>query len=170
MRTAILSTALAALASAVPTSQPRPSESIAISKLIVRKYVTGADVRIDVVDFRLAGDDAAELGCTTMRPAFPVPTEAATCGTSKYRFSLHPGSDGAEFSLRVYHELGTAFVPPSPGLSTLHADAAARVGFWGQANLPTVCRAGGAGPGDYVCEQVAPLTIVIDNTPPPVEP
>ena len=65
---------------------------------------------IDVVDFKLEGDDAHALGCTAQSPAWPNPAEVATCGSSKYRFSLHPGRDGSEFGLRVYHELGTAYV------------------------------------------------------------
>ncbi|KAK2595460.1 hypothetical protein QQS21_006800 [Conoideocrella luteorostrata] len=144
--------ALAAAVSAAPASEPKPSENIEISTLYVRKYVTGDSKRIDSVSFKLKGRDADGLDCAVSNPDFPTPNKVTTCGESKYRFTLHPGTDGSEFSLRIYHELGTA------------------VGFFGQGNAPLYCHAGGNGAGDYVCAQVAPLTIVINNDPPPVNP
>ncbi|ODA77267.1 hypothetical protein RJ55_06894 [Drechmeria coniospora] len=151
--TAVLPTITLAFAftRANPT-EPKPSESIEISKLIVRKYVSESGTAINVVDFKLAGNDGIGIECTARNPAFPTPNEVTTCGNSKYRFSLHSGNAGSEFSLRVYHELGTA------------------VGYYGQGNVPTYCHAGGDGPGDYVCFQIAPVVIVIDSTSPPVHP
>ncbi|KAI9151369.1 Effector protein PevD1 [Paramyrothecium foliicola] len=149
----------AAFAAAAPANvarqeETRPSENINIKDFLVRKYnEPNGTVTINVVDFKLSGDDATDLSCTAQSPEWPIPSEVVTCGDSKYRFSLQPGSEeGEEFSLRVYHELGLA------------------VGYWGQGDVPTYCRAGGNGAGDFVCTQVAETTIVIDNTPPPVNP
>ncbi|KAJ6443792.1 nuclear distribution protein nudE [Purpureocillium lavendulum] len=153
MRTScFIAASLAALVGAVPTSEPKPSENIDISDFIVRKDSSPSGTKINVVDFKLKGRDAENLSCTAQSPEFPAPKEVTTCGDSKYRFSLHAGNGGSEFSLRVYHELGLA------------------VGYWGQGDVPTYCHAGGNGPNDYACVQVAPVTIVIDNTPPPVDP
>jgi opacity protein-like surface antigen len=117
MRSFALATGLmAALAAAAPAASNTPRqdgqsyENIDISDFLVRKYnQENGTVSIDVVDFKLSGDDAADLGCTAQSPAWPVAEKVYTCGESKYRFSLQAGpEDGAEFSLRVYHELGPA--------------------------------------------------------------
>ncbi|OAQ93996.1 hypothetical protein VFPFJ_00104 [Purpureocillium lilacinum] len=149
---ALVTASLATLAGAVPTSESKPSENIAISNFTVRKDSSPSGTKINVVDFKLSGKDASNLSCTAQSPDFPTPKEVTTCGDSKYRFSLHAGKDGNEFSLRIYHELGLA------------------VGYRGQGNVPTYCHAGGNGPTDFVCTQVAPVDIVIDNTPPPIDP
>ncbi|KJZ68913.1 hypothetical protein HIM_08864 [Hirsutella minnesotensis 3608] len=141
---------LAALAAAAPAGEEKPHENIEIQDFTVRKDVSNG-TKINVVDFNLSGRDAKALGCTAQNPTFPKPSEVVTCGDSKYRFSLHAGSDNNEFSLRIYHELSVAF------------------GYWGQQDVPTYCHAGGNGQ-DFVCSQVPPTIIVIDNTPPPVEP
>lgn len=54
---------------------------------------------------------------------------------------------------------------PSPRVKTklTRVCAVDSVGFYGQGNMPTICRAGGNGPLDYVCQQVSPVTIVIDS-------
>lgn len=41
-------------------------------------------------------------------------------------------------------------------------------GYWGEGDVFTYCHAGGL--GDLLCNQVNPTTIVIDSTPPPVNP
>ncbi|KAF6794979.1 hypothetical protein CSOJ01_13557 [Colletotrichum sojae] len=134
-----------ALAAPAPqTEEPRPSENIDISNFYVRKQQDGT---ITNVNFLLKGDDAADLACVGDNPG--LPSDVITCSDSKYRFTLREGSE-SEFALRIYHELGLA------------------VGYWGEGDVPTYCRAGGL--GDLLCGQVAGTTIVIDNTPPPVNP
>ncbi|OJD31756.1 major allergen alt [Diplodia corticola] len=141
-----LATALfgaAATVAAAPTPQstgapdPATYENIDIADLTVRK-----NDGIQSVSFKLSGRDAADLGCSASDPG--LPSAVITCGESKYRFALYAGAE-SEFALRVYHELGTA------------------VGFYGEGDVPTNCRAGGNGPDDYVCSQVTPTTIVIDG-------
>ncbi|KAI8240979.1 hypothetical protein K4K55_013032 [Colletotrichum sp. SAR 10_96] len=136
-----------ALAAPAPqtTDAPTPSENIVINDFSVRKQVNGT---LSYVSFTLSGDDATDLACSGANPA--LPSEVITCGESKYRFTLRTGAE-SEFALRIYHELGLA------------------VGFWGEGDVPAYCHAGGL--GDLLCNQVnAPATIVIDNTPPPVNP
>jgi hypothetical protein len=94
-----------------PTSTP-PSpdtyENIDITDFSVRK-AQGPDQdtpTIDAVSFKLSGDDATDLTCAASSPDFP--SEVITCGESKYRFVLQPGTDGNEFGLTLYHELGPA--------------------------------------------------------------
>jgi hypothetical protein len=65
------------------------------------------------------------------------------CGDSKYRFGLIEGNEVPEVGVRLYKELGTA------------------VGFTGEGPIPTYCHAGGDGPQDFVCSQVAFVTIVV---------
>jgi hypothetical protein len=116
MRAFTVATSLfAALAAAAPASNVArqdsdPSENIEIKDFLVRKYnEDSGSVTINVVDFKLSGDNATDLSCTAQNPPWPEPTEVFTCGDSKYRFSLQPGQEGGEeFGLRVYHELGTA--------------------------------------------------------------
>jgi hypothetical protein len=148
---------LAALASAAPaaTSARQDSgEDITITNFLVRKYNQDNGTKtINVVDFKLSGDDATDLSCSASNPEFPNPNNVNTCSDSKYSFSLHPGlTDDVEFSLRVYHELGTAF------------------GYWGYSDVPTVCRAGGNGAGDYVCTRSGETSIRISSSPPPINP
>ena len=160
MRASTVATGLfATLAAAAPASNVARQEGVSyenieIKDFLVRKYnQDNGTVTINVVDFKLSGDDATDLGCTAQNPSWPEATEVYTCGESKYRFSLQAGPEGGEeFSLRIYHELGPA------------------VGFWNQGPVPTYCRAGGNGAGDYVCTQVAPVTIVINGNPPPINP
>ncbi|KAI9901062.1 hypothetical protein N3K66_002879 [Trichothecium roseum] len=117
------------------------TENVDISDLTVRK-TSGEPTTIQSVSFKLKGDDADGLACEASNPAFP--SEVITCGESKYRFVISAGepADESEFGLRVYHELGTA------------------VGSTGFGNVPTYCRAGGAGPNDFVCQQTGAATIV----------
>ncbi|KAL0937218.1 uncharacterized protein CTRU02_206949 [Colletotrichum truncatum] len=136
-----------ALAAPAPQANdaPRPSENIDISNFSVRKEQDGTLVNIS---FNLSGDDAKDLLCESANPELPS-TEVVTCGDSKYRFTLKEGSE-TEFALRIYHELGLA------------------VGFWGEGDVPAYCHAGGL--DQLLCAQTNPTTIVIDNTPPPVNP
>ncbi|KAF9875116.1 hypothetical protein CkaCkLH20_07382 [Colletotrichum karsti] len=127
------------------TDAPNPSENIEITNFSVRKQENGT---LTNVNFSLTGRDATDLACVGANPA--LPSEVITCGESKYRFTLREGTE-SEFALRIYHELGLA------------------VGFWGEGDVPSYCHAGGL--GDLLCTQVnSPTTIVIDNTPPPVNP
>ncbi|PHH60641.1 hypothetical protein CDD81_1392 [Ophiocordyceps australis] len=137
----------------VPSAAQAPQrEEIKISEFYVREDESEGDRVVHNVGFKLTGRDATDLSCSTTNPVFPRPTQAATCGNSKYRFSLHPGTDNSDFALMIYHEMGTG------------------VSLWGQGNVPSICRAGGAGQDDYVCNQVGgPTTIVIDSTLPPVD-
>ncbi|KAF4779554.1 hypothetical protein HER10_EVM0004916 [Colletotrichum scovillei] len=136
---------VAALAAPAPqeTEEPRPYENIDIADLSVRKQQNGT---VTNVSFLLSGNNATDLAC---QGATGVPSDVITCGESKYRFTIRPGKE-TEFALRIYHELGLAF------------------GYWGEGDVFTYCHAGGL--GDLLCNQVNPTTIVIDSTPPPVNP
>lgn len=135
-----IASALMATALAAPSVAPRgTTENIDISDLFVRK--TGND--IVAFDFKLSGDDAKNLTCSTGAIA-ELPSETTTCGDSKYRFVLTKG-DQTEFSLTIYHELGPAF------------------GRWAAKDIVTYCRAGGNGPDDFICGQVNKDTIVISS-------
>ncbi|KAK1978090.1 hypothetical protein LZ30DRAFT_691688 [Colletotrichum cereale] len=130
-----------ASALAAPTPQEggvSPSETIDISNLSVRKQVNGT---VTNVNFRLSGDAAQNLLC---EGAVGVPSNVTSCGESKYRFSIQKGNE-TDYSLRIYHELGTAY------------------GFWGQGDVFTYCHAGGL--GDLLCNQVYPTSIVISSDP-----
>lgn len=122
--------------SATLTTRQYASENIDINDFFVRK-----NNGIQAVSFKLSGDDAKDLECSGSNPK---PTDVITCGDSKYRFVIKPGQV-EEFGLTIYHELGPAF------------------GFYGEGDVPTYCHAGGNGPDDFVCQQVAFTTIVIDN-------
>jgi hypothetical protein len=107
--------AFAALAAAAPSpkkshkTDTRPYENIDIADFFVRKsQALGSDKKtIDAVSFKLSGDDAHDLLCSASNPGFP--SEVITCGDSKYRFVLEPGSDKEyEFGLTIYHETGPA--------------------------------------------------------------
>ncbi|EOD43152.1 putative major allergen alt [Neofusicoccum parvum UCRNP2] len=132
-----------AIAAAAPAPQstgapdPNTYENIDISDFTVRK-----NDGIQAVFFKLSGKNATDLDCSASNPGFP--SDVITCGETKYRFALYPGST-TEFGLRLYHELGLA------------------VGFYGEGDIPTYCHAGGNGPDDFVCSQVNPTTIVIDG-------
>ncbi|PHH71952.1 hypothetical protein CDD82_6244 [Ophiocordyceps australis] len=151
MRVLVLGS-LVALATATLPAQSQQREEIKIADFYVRQDVFNGAKVVHAVGFKLAGRDTTDLACYTTEPVFPNPTEAGTCGDSTYRFTLHQGTDAAEFALRIYHQ-----VDPS-------------IGLWGQGNVPSVCHAGGAGPDDFVCNQVGgPVSIFIDNTRPRVD-
>ncbi|KFA68996.1 hypothetical protein S40285_08702 [Stachybotrys chlorohalonatus IBT 40285] len=154
---ALFTGVFAAAAAAVPANRVQTratTENIDIEDMYIRKYShSNGTTSVSAVGFTLSGDENTDLDCQQMNPDFPIPSTVQTCGDSKYRFSLHPGqSNEYEFSLRIYHELGPA------------------VGRWAQGNVPTYCRAGGNGPGDFLCSQVSPTTIVITSDPPPINP
>ncbi|GAB0135923.1 hypothetical protein EsDP_00004244 [Epichloe bromicola] len=150
--TALVYGLAAAAANAAPTDESLRTEKTTITNLFVRQYVTGGDKRIDSVTFKLSGDNATDLDCAAQSPEFPNPQRPTTCGTSKYRFTLRPGTDGSEFSLRLYHELAPA------------------VGLWGDKNCPLYCHAGGRGPSDSACTQVGDFNIVLGSSGPPKDP
>ncbi|KAG6031508.1 hypothetical protein E4U41_007542 [Claviceps citrina] len=157
----ILSVAAATLVSAAPAPERDPNatvyENINISDFYVRKTTDGPQSHnypvIEMVSFRLSGDNATDIVCEGNKPEYPNPKSVFSCANSYYSFSLHPGvSAGYEFSLQIYHALGAAF------------------GLQGRGNVPTACHAGGNGANDFVCSQLNALTIGINNSPPPVNP
>lgn len=107
MRAAAIFSRFFVVFAAAASAETEPSETVEIFNFMVRKDVSENGTQIDVVDFKLNGMDANGLGCTGQAPAF-TPSELVTCGGSKYRFSLHAGTDGAEFSLRIFHDLDSA--------------------------------------------------------------
>jgi hypothetical protein len=135
-----VASALMATALAAPALNTRATtENIDITDLFVRK--TGND--IVAFDFKLTGDDAKDLTCST--GAIPsLPSETTTCGDSDYRFVLTKGKE-TEFSLSIYHQTGVAS------------------GRYNAADIVTYCRAGGNGPDDFICGQVNQVTIVISS-------
>ncbi|CAI6083276.1 hypothetical protein V2G26_018831 [Clonostachys chloroleuca] len=128
-----------------------PKEDIWVSDFLVRKSSTETGTVINLVDFKITANDVTDQGCSAELPAFPNPTETVDCGYSKYRFSLHKGTGDNEFALRMYHDFALT------GL------------YWGEGDVPVVCRAGGAGQGDYVCTQVTPVGIFVYSKPPPAD-
>lgn len=97
---------LAAFAGASAVVKNKNSENIEIMDLTVGKNLgVPWKTTIKAVHFKLSGRDAVELDCMAQSPKFPEPNEVVTCGNSDYRFSLHPGTGGVEFGLRIYHKL-----------------------------------------------------------------
>ncbi|KAJ0167997.1 hypothetical protein CTA2_11375 [Colletotrichum tanaceti] len=145
LATAVALFGASAIAAPAPPQEdaPRPSENIDIAEFSVRKYQNGT---VADVSFLLSGDDATDLDCQANTG---IPSDVITCGDSKYRFTVRQGT-GIDYILRIYHELGIAS------------------GYWGEGSVFTHCRAGGL--GSLLCDQVFPKTIVIDSTPPPVNP
>ncbi|KAL7622571.1 hypothetical protein AAE478_008078 [Parahypoxylon ruwenzoriense] len=122
------------------------TEDVTITDFSVHKAgANGASAgTVDGVSFKLSGDDATNLSCSASADQVTngLPTGVITCGDSKYRFDLLEGPDASTFTMRVYHELGTA------------------VGFYGEGNVPTYCHSGGL--DNVVCSQVnSPMTINI---------
>jgi hypothetical protein len=131
-----LASTLLATVFAAPAAQGR-TENIDITDFFVRK--TGD--KIVAFDFKLSGNDAKDLVCKTGAIA-SLPSDTITCGDSNYRFVLTKGKE-TEFALSIYHQTGIAS------------------GLYASGTVPTHCRAGGAGPDDFICGQVGAVTIVI---------
>ncbi|KAF1942181.1 hypothetical protein EJ02DRAFT_324048, partial [Clathrospora elynae] len=117
---------------------PSKYENIDISDFNLRRD----GKTVNTVDFKLSGNDAKNISCSTSNPA--IPSAVITCGTSKYRFSLTTGPNHiSEYGLVIYHETGVS------------------AGKMGAGDVPTYCRAGGDGLNDQICQQVTFDTIVI---------
>ncbi|KAJ0168002.1 hypothetical protein CTA2_11360 [Colletotrichum tanaceti] len=166
LATAVALFGASAIAAPAPPQEdaPRPSENIDIAEFSVRKYQNGT---VADVSFLLSGDDATDLDCQANTG---IPSDVITCGDSKYRFTVRQGT-GIDYILRIYHELGIAYVfqsNESTALLSITNTGIYRSGYWGEGSVFTHCRAGGL--GSLLCDQVFPKTIVIDSTPPPVNP
>lgn len=101
---------LGALAATAPTLEMRSgdqqlSENIDICDFLVRKSFVDGVESVALATFKLNGNDADGLECTTQNPSFPDPIEVATCGDSLYSFSLQAGDEDNEFALQIYHDL-----------------------------------------------------------------
>ncbi|KAL6712659.1 hypothetical protein ACN47E_000536 [Coniothyrium glycines] len=123
------------------TAPPDPStyENIDISDYILRK-----NNGIQSISFKLSsGATTTDISCSIS--AVPsIPSDVVTCGTSAYRFGVVANPNGgSEPGIAIYHQT-------SPF-----------AGKWGTGAVATYCRAGGAGPDDFVCQQKNPTTIVI---------
>jgi hypothetical protein len=136
MRTSTAITALfAACVAAAPTIAP--AEEVVVSNFLVRK-TSGVDgTAVQVVAF-----DIPSFHCEAQNPTLPSAATQCQDG-STYFFSLVPGAGDAEFGLEItrYFRDGSK--------------------LFGSADVPTVCRAGGNGPTDYVCTKATPVTITI---------
>ncbi|KAI1800303.1 hypothetical protein F4811DRAFT_556970 [Daldinia bambusicola] len=146
--TAVAALFFGATAMATPQDAKLESEDVSITDFYVHKAgANGATAgTVDGVSFKLSGKDAKDLSCSAGAKEVTngLPTDVITCGDSKYRFAVLAGSDASTFTLRVYHELGTA------------------VGFSGHGDVPTYCHSGGL--DTMVCSQVqSPVTIHIDS-------
>jgi hypothetical protein len=118
-----------------------------------RKVVTN-------VYFKLSGDNATALECSAANPDFP--SKVHTCGDSKYRFALTPGSEW-EFALMLYHELGPGQVDTSwNAAAPYELIVIQRFGFYGKGDVFTYCHAGGSG---MRCSQQVPTSVIIDSLP-----
>ncbi|KAH8886328.1 hypothetical protein GQ53DRAFT_809651 [Thozetella sp. PMI_491] len=127
---------LSTAAWALPQSDGGMTETISIGDLSVR-IPYGSDT-IESVYFRLNGTDATNLDCLATSPG--LKWTVFTCGDSKYRFGLGPGTN-VTYALRIYHELGIAF------------------GRTGVGDVFTYCHAGGG--NVETCNQLYPVTIEI---------
>ena len=81
-------------------------EDVAITDLYVRMLPENGTVTD--VSFKLSGSAETNLTCSQTNPGLPSPV--FICGQSKYRFALYKGKK-TDYALRVYHELGLAWVP-----------------------------------------------------------
>ncbi|KAG5947866.1 hypothetical protein E4U59_006731 [Claviceps monticola] len=137
----ILAVASAALVSAAPviddTPRDNPQEFTQITELSITKSL---DDKVKHVDFKLSGRDAQDLVCSADDLSYPE-RAVYNCGDSKYRFSLHTGTDGHPFSLTIYHELGPAF------------------GWWGVGNIEVNCHSVDTGAETRFCGQYENATI-----------
>ncbi|KAG6121076.1 hypothetical protein E4U14_002517 [Claviceps sp. LM454 group G7] len=136
----ILSLVGAALVSAAPAVDNTPRENIRELCQITDFFLQKTGEQVTHLSFKLSGRDAQDLLCS----ADNIPSdhrEGYVCGDSKYRFSLRPGTEGAEYGLMIAHELGDA------------------VGWWGVGNVPTNCHTAGTGINDLACGQAMNATI-----------
>lgn len=111
------------------------------------------------VSFKIDGRNATDLSCVG-GPYPTLPAPIVNCGDSKYRFAMTKDING-DYPITLYHELGTAYVHRVTQTLDDRLTYANSVGFWGQGVVPTYCHAGGNGPNDFVCSQVAQYTLVI---------
>ncbi|KAG6043266.1 hypothetical protein E4U17_001021 [Claviceps sp. LM77 group G4] len=137
----ILSLVGAALVSAAPAVDNTPRENIRELCQITDFFLQKTGEQITHLSFKLSGRDAQGLLCSADNIPFPDGHNGYVCGDSKYRFSLHPGTEGAEYGLMIAHELGAA------------------AGWWGVGNVPTNCHTAGTGINDLACGQVMNATI-----------
>jgi hypothetical protein len=100
--------AMATPAPQIPSPPARgPSEKVDLTDYTLRKN----NGTIQTVSFNLSGKNATDIQCSGgPYPTLPAPVE--TCGNSKYRFGLYKPDNGTvnSFGIRLYHELGTAYV------------------------------------------------------------
>jgi hypothetical protein len=72
-----------------------------------------------------------------------------------------PENSTDTFAIRVYHELGTAYVFRASTFMNNKLTNLNSFGFWGEGEVPTYCHAGGNGINDFVCQQTNAYTMVI---------
>ncbi|KAF4122150.1 hypothetical protein GMORB2_7743 [Geosmithia morbida] len=132
--------ALAGLAAATPVARGLTDVTF-VENLSVRKIQSGNTTTINSFSLDLSNPDYANTTCT-MIDAAGAPPVTAQCEDSNgevisYRATIWGSSDsnGAGYSVEVVHSLG----------------ALTKIG---QEDVPVYCRAGGAGPDDFVCNQV----------------
>jgi hypothetical protein len=136
---------------------PNTYENIDFTDYTLRKN----NGTIESVSFKLTGKNATDLECSG--GPYPVlPSEVETCGDSKYRFGMYqPENSTDTFAIRVYHELGTAYVSRASTFINNKLTNFNSFGFWGEGEVPTYCHAGGNGINDFVCQQTNAYTMVI---------
>ncbi|CAJ2508961.1 Uu.00g139870.m01.CDS01 [Anthostomella pinea] len=124
----------------------RSSETVAVTDFFVHEVLTTAanstSAVVDSVAFTINAVEATNLACFAETG---VPSEVVTCGDSKYRFALYPGTASYDsFALRLYHETGLAS------------------GRYGEGPIPVYCHAGGG--EALACSQViTPVHLIIDS-------
>ncbi|KAG6117325.1 hypothetical protein E4U13_001183 [Claviceps humidiphila] len=137
----ILSLVGAALVSAAPAVDNTPRDNIRELCQITDFFLQKTGEQVTHLSFKLSGRDAQDLLCSADNIPFPDARKGYVCGDSKYRFSLRPGTEGAEYGLMIAHELGDA------------------AGWWGVGNVPTNCHTAGTGINDMACGQFMNATI-----------
>ncbi|PHH62626.1 hypothetical protein CDD81_6860 [Ophiocordyceps australis] len=137
---------LAGLAAAAPASEPRLNQVFDITNFSVRKDSSDRGEFIRNVNFALSGADVMELPCNADKPG---PDQVVECGVnSGFGFRLHQmGNPGTSYTVSVFHDI--------EGAKEM-----------GDTTVGVYCHAGGDGPNDFVCTQVAPAAVTLDHVVP----
>lgn len=99
-------TTVSAIVAALAAQIANASEAVSVTDLRIRKYSSPAGTSFPSANFTLNAADAKDLDCSATDFTFPEPTGKLPCGDSDYAFVFLPGSDGVEFSIMVYHDVG----------------------------------------------------------------
>jgi hypothetical protein len=142
MRTEIVASFLALAAPVLASAE----ETVTVSGLTIHKVGSPIKTTIKSVSFKLNGDDADNLECSSSAEFIWPEVEIFQCGSSNYSFALFEGK--GEFATMLYHDIGAA------------------VDLRGLSDVDTKCdNSQGTGPADEICTQEdgTEVTFVIDG-------